>query len=462
VRQIQHGDERVARAETTLLRPDGRSQKVHLYEAYWAPLTENQISSRETFWFLLRAGLAGAGRSLSGSWWRMMFGHRHEFELSKRALLAFLVAVLVLLSLLLMNGVILATTANRLLTVSASHWPSPPRFADLTADFLFCLSLSLLFSLGVVVVNVQRKLRSDGRVAGAPAFAVGLGWMCVWAIVAVVLATGGMVAYHLGHRYAEGAAPTWSSTFVAPLVNGLATPDLRGRQIVGAVVTWGLLVFMSDRVRWFVQQFVGDVAIYVSSHIVNRFFQVREQIHKAVNRIARFVYEDRDEAGEFVYEQVVAIGHSLGSVIVYDAVNAMIRDDNTQGNGLRVVERTPLLITSGSPLDKTAFIFRNQSKDVGDIREALAQSMQPMISDYHTRPQRWVNLFTPNDWICGSLECYNDASRPKNDPQHVQNVEDLQATTPLLAHNQYWNGEAFGDLLYHALVPAQAPAPPAG
>jgi len=35
------------------------------------------------------------------------------------------------------------------------------------------------------------------------------------------------------------------------------------------------------------------------------------------------------------------------------------------------VERTPLLITSGSPLDKTAFIFRNQSEREGDIREGL-------------------------------------------------------------------------------------------
>src|SRR3954452_22094321 len=50
----------LGRAELTVRRADGSEREVHLYEAYWAPLTEGQVSIRDVLWFLLMAGFHGA------------------------------------------------------------------------------------------------------------------------------------------------------------------------------------------------------------------------------------------------------------------------------------------------------------------------------------------------------------------------------------------------------------------
>jgi hypothetical protein len=415
------------------------------------------ISLRETIAFLLRAGVAGARRSAAGSWWRMMFGQKHVFALGRRTMWAFLAALTVILSLLLMNGVIAAATANRLLTGSTRGWPGSALLSDLTVDFGLCLTLVAgLLLLGVWRINRQRVANPDGRIRAPSIGQVAFGWSCVRAAVGVIIATGVLVGYHLLRHHGGASQRMWSGTWIDAVVGGLDQSHAPGLQVAVVVGVWGALAAASWFVKGFVLQFVGDVAIYVSSHRVCRFSTTREAIQHATNRVARFIYGERDARGELLYDGIIAVGHSLGSVIMYDAINALIREDNTQGRPLRVVDRTPLLITSGSPLDKTGFIFRAQAKRDGDIREGLAQSMQPMISAYDTRPRRWVNLWSPNDWICGSLEYYDDGSRPPDDPQHVENIVDSQATTPLAAHNQYWDGERFGDILYRALAPVSA------
>ena len=68
VRQLQYGDQRVPRAETTLRRSQGADQEVHLYEGYWAPLTEGRISLWETFVFLLGAAWTGIRNSRHPRW----------------------------------------------------------------------------------------------------------------------------------------------------------------------------------------------------------------------------------------------------------------------------------------------------------------------------------------------------------------------------------------------------------
>jgi len=37
------------------------------------------------------------------------------------------------------------------------------------------------------------------------------------------------------------------------------------------------------------------------------------------------------------------------------------------------------------------------------------------------------------------------------DAKHVQNKEDPDASTPLKAHAQYWNGKILGTVLYNAV-----------
>ena len=455
VRQLQYGDQRVPRAETTLRRSQGADQEVHLYEGYWAPLTEGRISLWETFVFLLGAAWTGIRNSRHPRW-RMMFKKVVKLPLHYRTIGAFVLVVLVLFSLFLMNGVIVAATAHRVIAPALPHWPSGPLLADLTADFLVCLLLAGVMSLGVFLVNRARQSSDDGRVRVPGGAVVGFGWACVRTAVAGVVATAALVGAHL-IRHGHGPTPAprmWAGTWLNALVGGLANAHAPGWQLGLAILVWGGLAGASWSLRWFIRQYLGYVAIYVSAYTVNRFWETRQLIHQTIDCIILSIYEARGLDGGLLYDQVIVIGHSLGSVITYDAVNTMIRRDLMNGNPLRVVDRTTLL-TSGSPLDKTAFLFRHQSKGMHDVREGLAQMMQPMISDYGTRPKRWINLWSPNDWVSGELEFYDDpASR---DLRRVENIQDLQATTPLLAHNQYWDGETFGAILYRALVHAYVP-----
>jgi hypothetical protein len=107
-----------------------------------------------------------------------------------------------------------------------------------------------------------------------------------------------------------------------------------------------------------------------------------------------------------------------------------------------VVERTKLLLTFGSPLDKTAFIFGIQGKG-SEPREALAASLQPMLTAAQ-RP-RWINIWSPWDIVSGHLDYYDLPER--RNPQPL-NLVDPDATTLLAAHIEYWNNP----LLYKTLV----------
>jgi hypothetical protein len=210
--------------------------------------------------------------------------------------------------------------------------------------------------------------------------------------------------------------------------------------------------------RFFLIEYAGDVAAYVSSHTVDRFYDVREKIQEACLRVAAHVYEAKAD-GRFRYERVIVVGHSLGSVLAYDTLNRMLLQDRFAEGKLQVAARTPLLLTFGSPLDKTAFLFRTQMKGA-DVRESLAEARQPMINNYGNRPGRWINIWSPNDIISGPLEFYDlpqkppkPGAKPDADPnrQRVENMVDPDASMPLGAHTQYWTNPLLAKILAKGL-----------
>ena len=120
------------------------------------------------------------------------------------------------------------------------------------------------------------------------------------------------------------------------------------------------------------------------------------------------------------------------------------------GNPLDILGRTNLLLTFGSPLDKTSFVFALHGRQATETREALVVAVQPLIQDYRYRPFPWVNVWSPNDMISGRLD-YFDADPP--DPQRrVMNVPDSEATIPLVAHTEYWKNHLVWEKLYQSLV----------
>jgi hypothetical protein len=152
-----------------------------------------------------------------------------------------------------------------------------------------------------------------------------------------------------------------------------------------------------------------------------------------------------------------------GSVLAYDTLNALINLDNvsTPENRRDVIGRTRALITFGSSLDKTAFIFGMQARtDQEWIREQLAASVQPLLvsyDDYRPSSFDWVNIWSKMDIISGELNYYDDPARAFNAAPCVQNKPDPDARTPLKAHVEYWNNRLLRQELYRFVTWVAAP-----
>ena len=227
----------------------------------------------------------------------------------------------------------------------------------------------------------------------------------VWCALAGTVLTGAVVLADLV-RYRHATGPGGTTSWKFALVAGTA-------------------FLVSYILRLFLIQYVGDVVIYVSSYTVSRFQSIRDEIQRVGFDIGRAVYGLPQH-----YDRCIVVGHSLGSVVAYDLYNRMVNEGT--GTNWDVQRRTKLLLTFGSPLDKTAFLFRLQQSREADVREALAAAAQPIIADAANRPAAWVNIWSPADSISGALDYYE---RPNE--QFVANVRDPEASIPLLAHTEY-------------------------
>ncbi|MBS1791544.1 MAG: hypothetical protein JST85_27795 [Acidobacteria bacterium] len=225
-------------------------------------------------------------------------------------------------------------------------------------------------------------------------------------------------------------------------------------------ISWGLLIVVSGLVRRLLVQYVGDVALYLTSHTLDRFNSLRDKIRKHVFDAAQVIYSHRTASGEeFEYESVYIMGHSLGSVIAYDALNQLLNEDEiaNEADRLQVLERTKLLLTFGSPLDKTAYMFSLQRDKTSLEREALVASSQPLILDPKFRdPEKfeWINIHSHNDIISGRLDFFDppadSTTRKLINP--VRNMVDEEATTLLSAHVEYWENQLVFRKLHEKLT----------
>jgi hypothetical protein len=459
-RSIDIGTQRVQRLEMTV-----KGRPVHVYEGYWAPLTEGSVGIKDVIRFLFSGATNGIGAATgAGFFERHVGGVLRQFKIPASTVASLLSAILVVCSLIVMNAVIGAVLAMRF-TFGGPGWVNDVMLRDLTTAFeavLIAAAIAgamLLISMKakgaarralIVPINILLLLAGalivvTGLVAVPVILAQDRGHDAVpllpvlpdrLFIVLVAVAVAGALLYgaYKTVRFLLRADKGWwlaalvilvCVALAAALVAGiLRAPDFG----IGtdSLAVFGLLALLSGFIRWFLIEFVGDVAAYVQPHKVDRFFALRDSIKNIVYDRMRAVYDCAAPR----YEHVIVVGHSLGSVVVYDALNRLINDDLIANAGRDVVARTPLLLTFGSPLDKTAFFFHINStpRDV-DAKEALAATMQPILDGH--RPCRWANVWSPQDILGGPLDYYGA----------VRNLADRQASTPLAAHVQYWDNK---------------------
>ena len=539
MRTVQIGDQTVQRVELDVFE-NGRCLELHLYEAYWAPVTEGKVRLSEVIGFLFSASFRGLLNAVE-PFHRAMFEQFVKMKISRRAALEIAVSLLTLASLVVINAVIVAAGASaygltgRILPGIATNWVPLSAVASCLSTVATAFGVILFFAelshpakgartfVAAFTFLVKRPLRETleawskyaicaagwiafgltllAIIAGAVAlvtFALCSGATCsgIWSwaqlsasgalypqlqafstvLVAAMAALALLVLAIKGVLRSAGQV-AWSAipymplfflsfglflvAFFGPMAIGFGWINLDSVYgILPAWVgrpfwVWPLLLLVSWLVRTLMVQYVGDVAAYVTSQTLDRFNKIRQRIKQIALDSVRAVYLAQ-ENGDFLYDRIAVVGHSLGSVIAYDTLNALLNAEKLSITQLRIAGRTCLLETFGSPLDKIAFFFSFQGKDTFHIREQLASAVQPLISNYEEfRKFPWINIYSPNDIVAGKVELYDLPLASQPEPmqelirQHcVRRFTDPDAIVPLVAHVDYWkNKEVWTRLL---------------
>lgn len=192
-----------------------------------------------------------------------------------------------------------------------------------------------------------------------------------------------------------------------------------------------------------VVDYLGDVAIYTSSDRKSKFYETRSKVlGGAVDKLTALMRQD--------YDKVLIVGHALGSVIAYDALNqvnlAMNDDELLATQGRKLFE----LITIGSPLDKVKFFFREhvprneyvkrlilnslngfRRRDVVSVQRGTEPELSSTLQN-HLQHLTWTNYYDLKDPIGGHLDFY----------EGVQNLRVDNGQEWGFAHLGYWENPA--------------------
>jgi hypothetical protein len=460
----------LVRAEMTVETGDPRlpAQSAHIYESYWAPLTEGRVTLRDVLQFLGEGAFNGFAYLLRhfGRFDRWAFGSLRHFPIRGWLTALKLLFALVLLfapvvlanflavtqSIYLLFSTILGTAADSTTAKAARQ------LMDFLTPYVACFEVCLVvFALAVVVLP---KLYRSKLLSAENSFLVAARF--VIHLIALVLSFAALIGV----------------VVIEVLLFKADSQILRFLPINrpwGLLAIWAIAIAAALVSRWFLIQFIGDVAVYVSAHKLSKFDQLRDAIKQTVLNVMGAVYasksplEDRldrpqesssRDGWKFRYKKIIVVGHSLGSVISYDLLNQLlledelndIRAEGASAGSLEIRDRTKLLLTFGSPLDKIAYLFRIK-KSTDELRDAAIAAWQPMIRDYDFRPDRWLNIYSWMDLFSAPLHFYDDPDNRKNgESKRVANLIDRQAWVPIVAHTAYWTNPLLGDLLYHLIT----------
>ena len=358
---------------------------------------------------LAGAAARGLGCALRGGFTRRMFGVRQELALRPRRIIQLAIVVAAV-----GTATLAAALAWLLLAARVLSLLTPGAGAGAAAvELAFAWSLSALALLAVAGLGAARG--REGDVARRPSAAV--------RTMSGVLAAAGLALIAL---VAAAAAAGWTRASFpgAPLVMPLLA--------VGVIALARLL-----------PRALGDVASYVGAP------HVRAELRRRAREAACAVYGARAPGGDRpAFDAVIVVGHGLGSAMAFDLLDDALARHGECASASGVVSRTRLLLTLGSPLDKLAVVLHDRADDgAGDASTPPAGSM---LSRYADRPARWVNLWTPFDWMSGSLEYFDEHPiRAEHALRAVENVRDDAAPwNPVRAHHGYWRRRALRELLH--------------
>ncbi len=232
-----------------------------------------------------------------------------------------------------------------------------------------------------------------------------------------------------------------------------------------SLVLIGLALLLAA-VRWVLVRFVGDIALYVNADARAESYQIRTTIVREATAALRRLLQNSAE-----YDEVIVLGHSLGSVIAYDAVTELLNEafaTPTAGAPALLtvadLHRVRGIVTFGSPLDKVLYFFREQVRAEQAVRAQILGRLHNfrrlssgrdygwLKFDPGATPATtalpglspdlvWLNIWAPLDPVSGPLRFYQvDVS--------------LRRWYWLwgFAHLRYWRDQAMYDLIITNLL----------
>jgi len=434
------------RTETCVRIPLGKGtgresvSTLDVYEFYWAGLVEGQIGIRQVLGWIFRTSLTPLNNlSRPEVFFRGIQANRLP------AVLVFLREMWRAIWMLGLAGLLIfgfAYPAVRYQNVTGSIGAITDALGSITHPVVVSLwAVSVLLST-VLLGSVIKLSIGNSVPVSAEHRAVRSGWR--W------IAIGALVVL-------SGIALALPRLLDFHPITGTAALLREDEHLKPSIVAISALL-LACALRWALVKFVGDVAIYVAADEKSSFYRTRTRIlDQACERVNALL----DDKG---YSAVYIAGHSLGSVIAYDLLNRLSREvravtaDRTAQEAQQArsrFDRILGLLTFGSPLNKTYYLFKTEVAEKQSIRAQILSSLHgvrklPSGSDYgglKLRPYvipvprrlRWVNVAGLMDPVGARLRYY--------EVEVNQLLTSRRYWNPLTAHTNYWDDPDFHKLV---------------
>lgn len=467
-REIAHKDwtEVAMRIEVTPVALGQQPSSFDVHEYYWAPLTEEQISLKQTLLWLLRTDLSPL-RYFSDNLQEMLGTGRRGSEQGKsagtgavareresksarlawlfwrelrRVFLVFVPVAVLLVALMVWLGTFSPSAVAEAFKPLRVLSQGEPWWGRAAVSLGYVLAAVMLYLVLQSVLDWMRRRASIQKVAQT-------GWLLGTVAIVVPFFLG--ISAWIERVYQIDMSPVWAAVTRKHFLYGL------GALVAAAVVSNFLVKFM------------GDVAVYVNADAKAKSYVARSAILDGATKALTQLLTSDD------YDNVVLVGHSLGSVIAYDTINEIITAVSAQSNpgeerevslSYAQLKKLTGLVTFGSPLDKIYYFFREHVAPDQAIRGQILSMLHSFrkapsgrkYGDFkftYTRPRleqlRWLNAWSPLDPVSARLHFYD-----------VDVQKWFWYWRPVLAHLSYWDDPRFYRFIARELfmAPQQAAA----
>jgi hypothetical protein len=201
-----------------------------------------------------------------------------------------------------------------------------------------------------------------------------------------------------------------------------------------------------------IRDYLGDVTIYTTMDVKKKHYELRCKILEGARvQLQTLLQGD--------YDRVLVCGHSLGTVIAYDALNKISIQASLDGEEKLAENSKKLigLVTFGSPLDKTFFFFSQHAEKEQYVRRQLMSHLhsfkvkkdlypaeKPVLTDpvkHSLDKLPWLNFYSVKDPVSSRLSYFylNDNIPCTFKPEYEKWG---------IAHLGYWDHDPMYDRIF--------------